>query len=316
MLRGFYAHHDTRTPFVLNVGENMINIVLAIVLVERWGVLGLGLALALVLPHGGGVGTAGHGIQGAAGSRCASILRSLWRMLLAAAVMARGDLARHRAPSGRTAAPAAVVADSWSAGCAGSGRLRRRLLLGVSGATRIGRLLDESAATGLPAEARDSRLRAMFKLASKWWKYLTAKLTGNVQRERADPKVQLEQAITEAQAQHRRLKEQATNVIASQKQAEMRLNAKMAELEKLNANARQALIMAADAEKAGNADKATQYNERRRDDRQPADPGRKGRREPEVAGARVHRRPPIRPRPRSHRTAACCSRRSPRSRSC
>ena len=33
----------------------------------------------------------------------------------------------------------------------------------------------------------------------------------------------------------------------------------MAELEKLNANARQALLMAADADKAGNAEKATQY---------------------------------------------------------
>ena len=34
--------------------------------------------------------------------------------------------------------------------------------------------------------------------SSKWWKYLTAKLTGTF-NERADPKVQLEQAITEAQ---------------------------------------------------------------------------------------------------------------------
>ena len=99
----------------------------------------------------------------------------------------------------------------------------------------------------------------MFKLAKKWWKYLTAKLTGSF-NERADPKVQLEQAIAEAQAQHKRLKEQATNVIAGQKQAELRLNAKMAELEKLNANARQALIMASDAQKAGDADKAAQYN--------------------------------------------------------
>lgn len=98
----------------------------------------------------------------------------------------------------------------------------------------------------------------MFKLAKKWWKYLTAKLTGSF-NERADPKVQLEQAITEAQEQHKRLKEQAANVIAGQKQAEIRLNGKMAELEKLNANARQALIMAADAEKAGDAAKATQY---------------------------------------------------------
>ncbi len=98
----------------------------------------------------------------------------------------------------------------------------------------------------------------MFKLARKWWKYLTAKLTGSFE-ERADPKVQLEQAISEAQSQHKRLKEQATNVIAGQKQAEIRLNGKMTELEKLNANARQALIMASDAEKAGDAQKAAQY---------------------------------------------------------
>jgi len=98
----------------------------------------------------------------------------------------------------------------------------------------------------------------MFKLAKKWWSYLTAKLTGSF-NERADPKVQLEQAIAESQNQHRRLREQAANVIANQKQSEMRLNAKMTELEKLNGNARQALIMAADAQKAGDASKATQY---------------------------------------------------------
>jgi phage shock protein A len=98
----------------------------------------------------------------------------------------------------------------------------------------------------------------MFKLFRKWWNYLTAKLTRSF-NERADPKVQLEQAIAEAQNQHRRLKEQAANVIANQKQAELRLNAKMNELEKLNANARQALIMADDARKAGDAAKAQQY---------------------------------------------------------
>jgi phage shock protein A len=99
----------------------------------------------------------------------------------------------------------------------------------------------------------------MFKVLSKWWKYLTAKLSGSFEA-KADPKIQLEQAITEAQQQHRRLKEQAANVIASQKQAEIRLNGKLAELEKLNGNARQALIMSADAQKAGDAAKAAQYN--------------------------------------------------------
>lgn len=99
----------------------------------------------------------------------------------------------------------------------------------------------------------------MFKLLRKWWKYLTAKLTGSF-NERADPKVQLEQAITEARSAHIRLREQAANVIANQKQSELRLNQKLTELEKLNANARQALIMAADADKAGDAAKAQQYN--------------------------------------------------------
>jgi phage shock protein A len=99
----------------------------------------------------------------------------------------------------------------------------------------------------------------MFKLMKKWWNYLTAKLTGSF-NERADPKVQLEQAITEARSAHVRLKEQAANVIANQKQSELRLNNKLSELEKLNANARQALVMAADAEKAGDAAKAQQYN--------------------------------------------------------
>ena len=99
----------------------------------------------------------------------------------------------------------------------------------------------------------------MFKYLKKRWNYLIAKLGGNFE-ENADPKVQLEQAISQAQNQHRTLKEQAANVIANQKQAEIRLNKKMEELEKLNGNARQALIMASDAEKAGNAEKAQQYN--------------------------------------------------------
>ena len=99
----------------------------------------------------------------------------------------------------------------------------------------------------------------MFKVLRRWWKYLTAKLSGSF-NERADPKVQLEQALTEAQEQHRRLREQAANVIANQKQTEMRLNRSLEELEKVNANTRQALLMADDATKKGDATKATEYN--------------------------------------------------------
>jgi putative peptidoglycan lipid II flippase len=46
-LRGFYANEDTRTPFFINLIENVLNIVLAFVLVDRYGVLGLGLSFAI-----------------------------------------------------------------------------------------------------------------------------------------------------------------------------------------------------------------------------------------------------------------------------
>jgi len=46
-LRGFYAHQDTRTPFIINCVQNAINIVLAFVLVRFYDVLGLGIAFAL-----------------------------------------------------------------------------------------------------------------------------------------------------------------------------------------------------------------------------------------------------------------------------
>jgi putative peptidoglycan lipid II flippase len=46
-LNGFYALRDTRTPFFLNLGENAINIVLALVLQPTLGVPGLALSYAL-----------------------------------------------------------------------------------------------------------------------------------------------------------------------------------------------------------------------------------------------------------------------------
>ena len=98
----------------------------------------------------------------------------------------------------------------------------------------------------------------MLKLIQKAWRYITASLTGKF-NEAADPKVQLEQAITDAQNQHRQLIEQAANVIANQKQTEMRLNRAMEELEKVNRSARQALTMADGATKRGDAAKAAEY---------------------------------------------------------
>ena len=98
----------------------------------------------------------------------------------------------------------------------------------------------------------------MFKAMKRWWKYWTAKVNSSF-NERADPKVQLEQAIMESKEQHRRLREQAANVIANQKQTEMRLNRAMEDLEKVNNNARQAVLMADEATKGGDAAKAAEY---------------------------------------------------------
>ncbi|CAN5881226.1 phage shock protein PspA [soil metagenome] len=99
----------------------------------------------------------------------------------------------------------------------------------------------------------------MGRLLKRMWAYMTAALTGKF-NEAADPKVQLEQAILEAQEQHRKLKEQAANVIANQKQTEMRLSRAMGELEKVNGSAQQAVMMAADAERRGDTAKAAEYN--------------------------------------------------------
>ncbi len=98
----------------------------------------------------------------------------------------------------------------------------------------------------------------MLKLIRRMSAYITAALTGKFNA-KADPKVQLEQAIMESQEQHKRLKEQAANVIANQKQSEMQMSRKLEELEKLNSSARQAVIMADEAGKRGDVAKATEY---------------------------------------------------------
>jgi phage shock protein A len=95
----------------------------------------------------------------------------------------------------------------------------------------------------------------MLKLAKRIWRYLGASASSKFD-EKADPKIQLEQAIADAQDQHRRLTEQAANVIANQKQTELRLNRAMGELEKVNASARQAVLMAEEAARKGDANRA------------------------------------------------------------
>jgi phage shock protein A len=82
----------------------------------------------------------------------------------------------------------------------------------------------------------------MWQSLKRWWKYLAVKLRV-AHEERADPKVQLEQAILEARAEHRRLSSAAALVVAQQKQAQDRLDEKVAECDKAKASAAQALLM-------------------------------------------------------------------------
>ena len=64
-LRGFYAHQDTRTPFVINVVENMLNIVLAVVAGRPLRRARAGPGVRPRVPHLVGVGDPGALVQGA-----------------------------------------------------------------------------------------------------------------------------------------------------------------------------------------------------------------------------------------------------------
>ncbi|HAT6616927.1 TPA: PspA/IM30 family protein [Corynebacterium striatum] len=92
----------------------------------------------------------------------------------------------------------------------------------------------------------------------KAWKYLMALFDSKIE-ENADPKVQIEQAIEEAQRQHQELSQQAAAVIGNQRQLEMQFNRRLSEIEKLQGNTRQALELADKARAAGDATKATEY---------------------------------------------------------
>jgi len=92
----------------------------------------------------------------------------------------------------------------------------------------------------------------------KAWKYLMASFSSKVD-ELADPKVQIQQAIEEAQRAHQALSQQAAAVIGNQRQLEMKLNRQLGEVEKLQASARQALVLADEARGKGDDAKATEF---------------------------------------------------------
>jgi phage shock protein A len=79
--------------------------------------------------------------------------------------------------------------------------------------------------------------------------------------EHADPKVQIEQAIQEAQRQHQALTQQAAAVIGNQRQLEMQLDRQLNQVENLQAQVRQSLVLADQARASGDANKAAQFEQ-------------------------------------------------------
>ncbi len=94
----------------------------------------------------------------------------------------------------------------------------------------------------------------------KGWKYLMAAFGAKID-EHADPKVQIQQAIEDAQRQHQQLTQQAAAVIGNQRQLEMKLARHMSEVEKLQSSARQALLIADQKRAAGDEAEAARYEQ-------------------------------------------------------
>jgi phage shock protein A len=94
----------------------------------------------------------------------------------------------------------------------------------------------------------------------KAWKYISAWFGAKVD-EKADPKIQIQQAIEEAQRQHEALTRQAASVIGNQHQLELKLDRQLSQIEQLQAQARQALVLADKARAEGDEAKAAEFEQ-------------------------------------------------------
>src|SRR5207248_8119183 len=94
-----------------------------------------------------------------------------------------------------------------------------------------------------PTMAAERNRAEMANPFVKGWRYLMA-LFGAKIDEYADPKVQIQQAVEDAQRQHQALVQQAAAVIGNQRQLEMKLSRELDNVQKLQSSARQALVLA------------------------------------------------------------------------
>jgi phage shock protein A len=100
----------------------------------------------------------------------------------------------------------------------------------------------------------------MLQYLRRRWRYFIAGLSGRAE-ERADPKIQIEQAIAEAKKQHELLVRQAGAVLGNERELEIRLGRELDEVERLKASAGQALKLADEARAAGNAARAAEFDD-------------------------------------------------------
>src|SRR2546428_10139885 len=100
----------------------------------------------------------------------------------------------------------------------------------------------------------------MWQALKRFWNYLAAAFSSKVE-EKADPKIQIEQAIEEAKKKHELLSGQAAAVLGQQKELELKLGRSIEEVEKLQGSARQALLMADGSSRKGDQAQAQQYED-------------------------------------------------------
>lgn len=94
----------------------------------------------------------------------------------------------------------------------------------------------------------------------RFLKYLAALFTFKFE-EKANPKIQLEQALAEAKAQDYKLKDSAATIVGNQRQIEMKLARKEADIKEYKTKTMQAIQLAEDAEKSGDTVKARGMSE-------------------------------------------------------
>lgn len=98
----------------------------------------------------------------------------------------------------------------------------------------------------------------MFRLIFRTWHYSVAFLS-QLFDERADPRVQIEQAIEEAKRQHGLLAEQAAAVIGNQRELQLKIARGNVEVDRLDASAAKALRLADSARSKGDQHGAAGY---------------------------------------------------------